>query len=44
MKKLLTTLSTLALATTVASPVMAQSNHHHHQVLANTIMDAGVEF
>ena len=44
MKKLLTTLSTLALATTVASPVMAQSNHRHHQVLANTIMDAGVEF
>ena len=44
MKKLLTTLSTLVLATTVASPVMAQSNHRHHQVLANTIMDAGVEF
>ena len=44
MKKLLTTLSTLALATTVASPVMAQSNHRHHQVLANTIMSTGVQF
>ena len=44
MNKFFTTLSAVALATTMATPVMAQSNHRDHQVLANTIMKAGVNF
>ena len=44
MNKFFTTLSAVALATTMATPVMAQSNHRDHQVLANSIMKAGVNF
>ena len=44
MNKFFKTLTTLVLASTVATPALAQSNHQHHVLLSEAVKATGVTF